>query len=185
MSNLYYEQGCRDAEQGEFNQLFYHTYHDYKRGYDETVRGKKRRRIPTLVWIVPVLLIGLGLGWLLRDRGILGKAPTPVTILVTPTIAPPSPTFPPFIIATAAPATPTSPATTLQPGIKAVVATDGGTLRIRPEANLQGEPIGRLTNGTPVTIVDGPREGDGYTWWQIEAEGIKGWVVADFLRVSP
>jgi hypothetical protein len=184
MPTPYYEQGRRDAENGELNQLFYHTYHDYKRGYDETLRGPKRRRIPALLWIVPVLLVGLGLGWLLRDRGVLSAQATPVTIIVTPTRTTPSPTFPPFIIATPAPPTPTSGPTTLQAGAQATVSTDGDALRVRPAPNTQGEPIGRLANGTVVTIVAGPSEGDGYTWWQIENDAIKGWVVADFLRLK-
>ncbi len=185
MPTPYYEQGRRDAESGEFNQLFYHTYHDYKRGYDETLRGPKRQRIPAALWLIPVLLLGLGLGWLLRDRGVLSAQATPITIVVTPTRILPSPTFPPFIIATPAPATATSGPTALQVGVQATVSTEGdAALRVRPEPNIQGEPIGRILNGTEVTIVGGPGEGDGYTWWQVENDAIKGWVVADFLRLK-
>ena len=184
MPTPYYDQGRRDAENGEFNQLFYHTYLDYKRGYDETLRPARRRRVPAALWMGLVLLMGLGTGWLLRDRGILGTEATPITLVVTPTLATPSPTFPPFIIATAAPATITSGPTSLQVGAQATVSTDGAALLVRPEPTREGEPVGRLVDGVVVTIVDGPREGSGYTWWQIEHEGVKGWVVADFLQLK-
>jgi uncharacterized protein YraI len=38
------------------------------------------------------------------------------------------------------------------------------------------EPVqARFTEGTQVTIVEGPVEADGYTWWLIEADNTNGW----------
>ncbi|HYF64351.1 MAG TPA: SH3 domain-containing protein [Herpetosiphonaceae bacterium] len=185
MSSQYYEQGRHDAEHGTLNQLFYHTYHDYKRGYDEVMRGKPRRRAPTSLLVAALLVAGVGAGWFLRDRGLFGAQPTAVIVVVTPTVAVPTPTFP-FVIATPAPPTATAPAEPgLRPGGRAEVATDGGALRVRPNPGTAGEPLAALPNGSAVTIIEGPSEGDGYTWWKIEIEGGSGWVVADFLRPLP
>jgi len=185
MASNYYEQGRHDAEQGTLNQLFYHTYHDYKRGYDEVMRGKPRRRTPPAVLLVALLVAGIGAGWVLRDRGLLGTQATPVIVVVTSTVALPTPTFP-FVIATPAPPTATVPSDpALRPGARAEVATDGGGLRVRPNPGIAGEALASLPNGSTVTIVEGPSEGDGYTWWKVESAAGSGWVVGDFLRPLP
>lgn len=185
MPSQYYEQGRRDAEAGEFNQLFYHTYLDYKRGYDEARTKPKQRRNPLLVWLPLVLVAGLGVGWLLRDRGILARPEPTVVVVVTITPVTPTPTFP-FITATPAPPMPSpNPNQTLGIGVAAQVNTDGGALRIRPKPSTNGEPVGSLDNAQDVLIIGGPQEGDGYTWWEIEAKGLRGWAVADFLKVKP
>lgn len=185
MPSQYYEQGRHDAETGEFNQLFYHTYLDYKRGYDEVQAGSVRRRNRMWIWLPLVLGIGLGGGWVLRDQGILAQPEPPVVLIVTPTPIVPTPTFP-FITATPAPPTPTGITVSgLGIGVVAQVTTDGGVLRVRPQPSTNGEPVGSLKNETSVTLVGGPQEGDGYTWWEIEADGIRGWVAADFLKLKP
>ena len=186
MPSPYYEHGRRDAEQGTFNQLFYHTYHDYKRGYDDVMKGPvRRRRVPIIALAVTLLAASSAVGWLLRDRGVFTAAATPITIVVTATPVTPTPTFP-FTIATPLPPTPTTPADlALRIGGKATVATEGGTLRVRPDPSTQREPLAALPNGSTVTLVGGPESGDTYTWWQIELADRTGWVVADFLRPIP
>lgn len=55
-------------------------------------------------------------------------------------------------------------------------------VRLRPEASTAGTEIMLLSAGTTVTILDGPTDAEGYTWWQVELEdGTVGWVAADFL----
>lgn len=183
MPSQYYEQGRRDAQHGEFNQLFYHTYLDYKRGYDEVINGPPKRRPNALYFLIPlILLLGAGAGWLLRDRGVISSQATPLVIVVTPTVPRATPTFPPFVIATPEP--PTATPVVLQIGIVARIATDGGVLRVRPDPSLQREPIGTLTSGTKVKIIDGPRDGDQLTWWQIDTDYGPGWVAEKYLRAG-
>ncbi len=184
-NSQYYEQGQRDAETGQLNQLLYHTYLDYKRGYDERLYGPPRRRRWTWLWVGLIVAAAFGGGWVLRDRGILVGTPTPVVQVVTPTNVIPTPTFP-FVIATAAPATPTAVVVSgIGIGASVQVSTDGGNLRVRPEPSLNGEPVASLSNGSIVQIIAGPTEGDGYTWWQIDTGSVQGWVAADFLEPQP
>jgi hypothetical protein len=40
--------------------------------------------------------------------------------------------------------------------------------------------------GSIVEIVGGPKEANGYVWWEIQDEaGIRGWVASDFLTLKP
>ncbi|HMQ34914.1 MAG TPA: SH3 domain-containing protein, partial [Chloroflexaceae bacterium] len=64
-------------------------------------------------------------------------------------------------------------------------------LRAREAPGLQAPIVARIPEGSEVTLRDGPAEADGYTWWQVEAEGAAGWVAAGspegvvFLEVVP
>lgn len=181
-SSEYYEQGRQDASNGELNQLLYHTYLDYKRGHDEVRFGTKPRQKNPLVFGLLLLLLGAGAGWAANELGVFGTKEPPIVQVVTATPQTPTATFP-FVIATPAPATPTAPQVLgIEPGGQAQVTTEGGALRVRPNPSTGGEPIGTLENGAIITIVGGPSEGDGYTWWEIEINGTRGWVAADFLR---
>ncbi|ABX02875.1 MAG TPA: SH3 domain-containing protein [Herpetosiphon sp.] len=178
MPSPYYDQGRRDAENGTLNQLFYHTYHDYKRGYDEIVNGPPKPKPNFLFFLIPaLLLVGLAGGWFLRDRGVLSTPPTPLVVMVTVTPVTASPTFPPFAIATPAPPTPTQ--LVIEIGGEAITLEQ---VRIRPDPSIQGEPIGALDPGELITIIDGPRQGDDYTWWLIESAIGQGWVAEDFIQ---
>jgi hypothetical protein len=57
--------------------------------------------------------------------------------------------------------------------------TDAGAdLNLRAEPSLTGVVLRMLQAGDIVTILGGPVEADGYTWWQVQAEdGSTGWVV--------
>ncbi len=51
-----------------------------------------------------------------------------------------------------------------------------GSLRLRNGAGLSFRIISMLPNGTRLTVVDGPREADSLTWWQVRTpEGNVGW----------
>jgi uncharacterized protein YgiM (DUF1202 family) len=49
-------------------------------------------------------------------------------------------------------------------------------LRMRNAAGLEGRVISLLPNGTRVRVIDGPRQLDNFSWWQIRTpEGNVGW----------
>jgi hypothetical protein len=64
----------------------------------------------------------------------------------------------------------------LQAGAPAQVVNVGeAALLVRGQPGT-GQPVqARFPEGTQVTIVEGPVEADGYTWWRIEANNISGW----------
>lgn len=185
MPSTYYEQGRRDAENGELNQLFYHTYHDYKRGYDEGIKGPSRRsRAPLFILVALIAALGASAGWVARDRGLLADATTATPLVVTATPVVPTPTFP-FIIATEGPTAAPTAASDLRVGAQASVATGGDPLRVRSRPTTDGDRLGSLPNGAAVTIVGGPQSADGRTWWEVQTSSLTGWVVGDFLAAAP
>jgi hypothetical protein len=70
------------------------------------------------------------------------------------------------------------------------VNLSGAPLRAREAPGLTAV-VGRIPEGSEVSITEGPVEADGYTWWRVEADGIAGWVAASspdgvsFLEVIP
>ncbi|HYJ13756.1 MAG TPA: polysaccharide deacetylase family protein [Thermomicrobiales bacterium] len=74
--------------------------------------------------------------------------------------------------------------TDLAPGI--LVYTNDEFVRLRSDATTAGEVLEELPAQVELTIVSGPVEADGYTWWEVStAAGTIGWVVADFLSSAP
>ena len=56
--------------------------------------------------------------------------------------------------------------------------TEGDKLRMREGAGRTFAIIRELDDGTRVTIMEGPRGGDGLVWWRVRlADGTMGWVV--------
>ncbi|HEY1013756.1 MAG TPA: SH3 domain-containing protein [Herpetosiphonaceae bacterium] len=185
MPSTYYEQGRRDAENGELNQLFYHTYHDYKRGYDDGINGPSRRsRAPLIISVALIGILGASAGWVARDRGLLASQATSTPLVVTATLAIPTPTFP-FTIATEGPTAAPTAASDLQVGGAATVATGGDPLRVRSRPTTDGDRLGSLPNGAAVTIVGGPQDAEGRIWWEVQTPSLTGWVVGEFLAVAP
>lgn len=127
------------------------------------------------------------------DNFALGPdVPTPWAVLAAPLYAPsfpaldapplPSPTpavfAPPTLSPTFAPPTIIAPAG-LAVGADAFInTTDGDSLRLRSGAGRSFTIIAELTDGTRVTLLEGPRAADGLTWWRVRlADGTSGWVV--------
>ncbi len=55
-------------------------------------------------------------------------------------------------------------------------------VNLRADASTASDVVTVLTQGQTATIVDGPREADGYQWWNIElADGTTGWIASNFL----
>jgi hypothetical protein len=63
-------------------------------------------------------------------------------------------------------------------GIATVNTTEGDQLNVRLGPGTSNEIIARLEDGERVTLLEGPRTAEGFTWWKIRtAAGIEGWVV--------
>ena len=56
-------------------------------------------------------------------------------------------------------------------------------VNLRGSATTGSEVITTLSTGQQVTVIGGPQEGDGFTWWQIAlGDGTEGWIADDFLE---
>jgi len=53
---------------------------------------------------------------------------------------------------------------------------------LRETPSLDGAVLRKLQPNEAITIIEGPVEADGYTWWymQVEADGTEGWAVEDY-----
>lgn len=92
-----------------------------------------------------------------------------------PTFALEGPTLPPVILS------PTP--VTISIGQTVVVTED--QLRLRSAAGLDGELISYLALGTRFTVIGGPQQASGLTWWQVENPTqpmVRGWVAGDYLE---
>jgi hypothetical protein len=69
---------------------------------------------------------------------------------------------------------------TLAVGGSAAITDDG--VNLRADATTASDVVTVLAKGQTVSIVDGPRDADGYEWWNITlADGTSGWIAAGFL----
>ena len=62
-------------------------------------------------------------------------------------------------------------------GQATINTTEGDTLNVRTGPGTSYEIVARLPDGARVTLIEGPRAGEGYTWWRIRAGSVEGWVV--------
>lgn len=69
-----------------------------------------------------------------------------------------------------------------RPGAVVVVHTAGSTLRCRAGPGLDQPLVARLSDGTRLTLVAGPREADGLRWWQVAQDDLRCWSAETFLR---
>ena len=59
-------------------------------------------------------------------------------------------------------------------------------LNVRPTAGTSGEPLWTTEPGDQGTVISGPEEADGYTWWELVFDdGAQGFVIEDYLEVVP
>lgn len=126
------------------------------------------------------------IGWL----AIIGATALLVIIaiaaLVRNTTASPTPTAsakPSATIAASAATTATSePPATAVPAA-ATVRAEGG-LNIRGDHSASAKVLFAVADGTRVTLVSGPTEADGHSWWQVEVNGRQGWCAGEFLQLD-
>jgi hypothetical protein len=66
--------------------------------------------------------------------------------------------------------------------------SQAGPLGLRVRYSPDGLVVGRLTEDTPVIVLDGPiaTDPDGQAWYRVfsEADQLEGWVVGDYLAPS-
>jgi uncharacterized protein YgiM (DUF1202 family) len=63
-----------------------------------------------------------------------------------------------------------------------VKGTGGYGLNLRAEPSTQARIAANASEGTELTVVDGPEEADGYAWWRVRTpDGKEGWGAARWL----
>jgi hypothetical protein len=160
-----------------------------------SVAGAAAGLPPRLVMLIGsiavlILLVLILIGVLLTAKnGVVAglfatKTPTATpTRAATPT-SPFPPTFTPTRVPPTATATPVLPTNTPRPapvalakGVLAkVTPPEGIKLKVRDNASTAGKVLGELDANTQVTIVDGPTDANGITWWKVDnGHGLSGW----------
>lgn len=80
-------------------------------------------------------------------------------------------------------ATPVPP--TITPRMATVSGLDGDQLFVREGPSRSAATLDfTLQDGDRVTIVGGPVDADGFTWWNIESEGRRGWCAGAYLLME-
>jgi hypothetical protein len=70
-------------------------------------------------------------------------------------------------------------------GSNATIMSQNDTLNMRAEPSTETEILEKLLPQTEVTLVDGPQQGSGYTWWRVQlVDGREGWVVESADGIS-
>lgn len=154
--------------------------------------------------ILAVAGITVGLwGLVLMNRGdsLAGVGPTPTPIFVvitsTPTLAPPAGDTTPLVTPLPDAGVPTTQAPALTPtegvdlpitvgSFVQVAGTEGVGVAVRQGPGLTYTYFFVGQDGDVFTVEGGPRDSDGYTWWQIldpNDPNRAGWVVEDYLEV--
>jgi len=69
-----------------------------------------------------------------------------------------------------------------QVGDMFTITEAGANLNLHETPSLDGAVLRKLQPNEAITIIEGPVEADGYTWWymQVEADGTEGWAVEDY-----
>ena len=64
-----------------------------------------------------------------------------------------------------------------------IVGTGAEGIRFRSGPGTDYLTLSILLDGAELLVLDGPEEGDGFTWWRLEMEdGTIGWAAEDWLR---
>ncbi len=116
-----------------------------------------------------------------------GLAPTPPPGNAMPPASSPLETPPP-VEATQPPVAATQPPPVSGGQIavgQTVIVTGTGKdrLSLRAKPTTKSARVKLIKDGVKLTVIDGPKKADGYTWWKVRTpKGIEGWAVEDFLK---
>ncbi len=163
----------------------------------------RRPRVTLPPWALLAILVGivvlLCVGLVLLVRAIRGddneEVPTltPEATLAAPTTEPqPTLAATPAVTPTDTVVLPidtpqaTTAPTEIGPGAAVVVAgTQGAGLNLRAEPGTAARVVANVREGTVLTVIEGPTEGDGYTWWKLRTPDNKeGWGAANWLAIK-
>ena len=190
MPSEMFERGRRDAEADALNENYYQYYYDYKQGYDEVLRKRRRTRRGLLLSrarrrllrTLPIVLLLGGLGYAVyryapsANELASAGSPTP-TRTPRPTLVPPTPR--PTITPTPEPALGAG-------GFAVITGTQGAPLVGRAAPGTDKAKVARFPEGQTVRLLEGPQQATGMTWWRIELNGQSGWASATYLKpVAP
>lgn len=64
------------------------------------------------------------------------------------------------------------------------VTVNDDRVNLRAGAGLDADILDKLSTGTTATVLDGPATADGYTWYQVDVNGVTGWVASDYLSAT-
>ncbi len=183
-----FARGAQDAEQDDFNPFYYQHYFYYRQGYDRTRRRLRRSdpfvhtpvRRPFFLTLTLLGVLALAGFWVLNWQPRLSNDAISQSVSGVAAALPSA--SPALALPTAPPVTPTPPAPTPQPAptirvgsLVRVVNVGAAALRARRNPGLNQPVQVRFAEGSEVTILEGPVEADGYTWWRVQGQAGNGW----------
>jgi hypothetical protein len=75
--------------------------------------------------------------------------------------------------------------TTIGPGATVVVVGTGEAgLNVRSSPSTGADVVDSVPDGTTMTVTGESQQGDGFTWWPVEFNGVTGFVAEDFIDLS-
>lgn len=189
MPSEMFERGRRDAESDALDENYYQYYYDYKLGYDDVIRKRRRTRRQlffarisrTLVRLLPVLLLLGGLSvvgyrYAVERQRQLEAARIPTPTRVRPTLIPPTPR---------PRASPTAELALRVQGFAVIAGTEGAPLVARNGPGTDHPKVTSFREGQTVKLIEGPQDANGLQWWRVEGNGKSGWSAARYLKPVP
>jgi hypothetical protein len=152
-------------------------------------RTETRQRVP--VWVpglisaaLVAVACGMAVNFINRSRPAITQAlavstPTQAIVTITPTDEFP-PTATPYTAPTETPipeaVVDTAKTGGIAIGAKVRVFDTGTGLNFRKGPSRGAQAIKKLPDGTVLEVIGGPREAEGFVWWQMrDTEGVVGW----------
>lgn len=110
-------------------------------------------------------------------------SPSATVSLITPTSAV-TPTD--TVVLPVGTSEPTTAPTEIGPGALVVVqGTKGAGLNLRQQPTTYAKVVSNAREGTVLTVLEGPKEADGYEWWKVRTpDGKEGWGAGDWLALK-
>jgi hypothetical protein len=162
----------------------------------------RRRRVNLPPWALLVILVGviiiLCVSLVLVVRAIRdgGKDATPTPAATATRAAAPTATATPREGTVEAPTAtvalplegtpPPTPIAEIAPGATVIVkGTLGAGLNLRQQPSTYAKVVASSGEGDELTVLEGPKEADGYVWWYLKtSDGKEGWGAANWLALK-